>query len=605
MDACPTLAATRCSLMTSIITCPTCRANLRANRPPTDRQVRCPLCGTSFVMSLAALRRRSGIVLKDNKPLDPDDPLVLADVRARGAAPLLSKGLGVALIAAVLLVGAGIITVIVLTRIPAGETKNAPVRVAAPLPATVVADQNDKTRDERDKQRPEYLRHMIAAGIAAHAHRYDEAIRAYDAALKLFPDDAEAQRGLSEARAALAAEKGDADKRQAGFARFMEQGKNAMTAKQYSDAVRAFQQAVQLQPGDAAAARALTEAQTALTADEAQKQKLADYQNHMNAGQAAAAAERYADAVREYLAALRVVPGNAAALEGQRLAERRLEAIQDENKRKADFAHLVDLAGAALRNQRFQEAIDNYKAALKLYKDDPAARRGLAEAQQSLNNLNAEVARQIALGTAAMRSARFGDAILAFREALRLAPTNPVAGRGLQDAQAAFATAQTGQAAYLQLMAQGAAALQTQRFADAIQAYTSALQLMPNDPSALQGLGNARAGIAVIPNPGLLLPGGFDCQRELQRGLTDLTQQRFRDAIRHFKHALKLQPDSVQAASGLRQARYGDAMADGRAALNARRFGDAVRSFEEALDQFPRDPAATTALRQARTSKGG
>jgi predicted Zn finger-like uncharacterized protein len=588
--------------MISNLTCPTCHASLRANRPPTDRQVRCPLCGTSFVMSLAALHSRPPLRRKENVPLDADYPLPVADERSRRPVPLLSKGLGVALIAAVLLVGAGIITAIVLTRIPAPEPNGAPVQVQAPQPATVVSDADDKVRKEQEKSHSEYLRHMIAAGVAAHAHRYDDAIRAYDAALKLFPDDAEAQRGLADARIALSKNKNDADNRRVTFARLMEQGKDAMAAKKYADAVRAFQQAVQCQPDDAAAGRALAEAQTALATEETQKLKLADYQNHMSAGQAAAAAGRYADALREYLAALRLVPGDPAALDGHRLAERRLEAIQDENRRKADFARLVDLGGAALRNQRFQEAIDNYQAALKLFKDDAAARRGLAEAQQGLNNQNAEVTRHIALGIAAMRNARFVDAILAFREALRLAPTNAVAAKGLQDAQAAWATAQTGQSAYLQLMAQAAAALQSQRFADAIQAYTSALQLMPNDPSALQGLSNARAGIAVVPNPGLL-PGAFDFQRELQRGFADLDEKRFRDAIRHFKHALKLQPDSVQASRGLRLARYGDAMADGRAALSARRFSDAIRFFEDALVQFPNDPAATTALRQAKTGK--
>jgi tetratricopeptide (TPR) repeat protein len=464
-----------------------------------------------------------------------------------------------------------------------------------------------KAASDQEKQRPEYVRLMIEGGIAAKSRRFDDAVHAYEAALKLFPDDADAQRGLSEARvglAALAKDKSDEDRRRAGFTRFMEEGKAAMSAKQYAAAVRAFQQALHLLPDDETAGSSLNEAQTALAADEAQKQKLADYQTHMNAGQAAAVAGRYADALREYLAALRLMPNDAAALEGQRLAERRLAAIQDENQRKADFSRLLDQAGAALRNQRYQDAIDSYNAALKIFRDDPAAKRGLAEAQQALNNWNVEVARQITLGTAAMRSGRFVDAVLAFREALRLAPTSAVAARGLQDAQAALATTQANQGNYLQFMSQGAAALRALRFADAIQAYTGALQLLPNDPDALQGLANARAGIAQVPNPGLVLPDAVDFQRELRCGLDDLNRQRFREAIRHFKRALQLQPDSPQAARGLRQARYGDAMADGRAALQARRYADAVRSFEEALVQMPGDPAATANLRQARALLG-
>jgi len=562
--------------------------------------VRCPQCGTAFVVSAGTIRARPAIPEKRDRLQDlEDDPRALASAPSLSAAPLIGKGLGGALIGAVLLVGTGIIAAIFLTRTPTPAEGDVPsVRVAATPAPRPVPDESEKVRQEREKHRAEYLRLMIKAGTAVNTLRYDDAVDAYSSALKLFPDDADALRGLNEARAALAArsrDKSEDDNRQTGFARFMEQGKQAMTAGQYAAAVRAFQQALQLLPADADAAQALSEAQTALAADEAQKQKLADYQNHMNAGQAAATAGRYADAVRHYLAALRVLPGDVAALQGQRLAERQLALLQDQDKQKAEYARLVDQAGTALRNQRFRDAIAGYTDALKLFKDDLAARRGLAEAQQGLKNLEADLLRQMALADAAMRSARYADALAAFRAAVQLAPANALAIKGLEDAQAALNNFQTAQAAYLQFMNQGAAALRTLRFADAVLAYTSALQLVPNDPGALQGLRDARAGLdQAVPNKG-------DFDRELQRGLADLGQKRFGEAIRHFKLALKLRPESVQAAKGLRQARYGDAMADGRTALNARRFADAVHFFEEALVQLPGDPAATKALRQART----
>jgi tetratricopeptide (TPR) repeat protein len=470
--------------------------------------------------------------------------------------------------------------------------------VEAPPQPKSAPDEAETQRAEREKRRPEYLRRMIEAGTASNAQRYEDAARAYGEALNLFPDDADAQRGLNEARAALAArsrDKQQEDERRVGFTRFLEQGKEAMTAKEYAAAVRAFQQAVQIMPADDGVAKALTEAQTALATDQAQKQKLTDYQTHMAAGQAALAAGRYAEALRDYLAALRLMPGDAAALQGQRLAEGRLAALEDQEKTKAEFARLTDQAGTALRNQRFAEAIDGYNAALKLFKDDPAAARGLAEAQQGLNNLQAEFTRQLALGDAAMKTARYADAVLAFREAVRLNQANAVAAKALQDAQAALATIQTGQAAYLTLINQGAAALRTRRFADAVQAFTGALQLVPNDPDALQGLRDARAGLDRVA----LDQGDFD--RELQRGRAELKQQHFKEAVRHFRHALRLRPEDPQAERGLRQARFGEAMADGRAALKARRYADAVRSFEEALRERPGDSTATAALRQART----
>jgi tetratricopeptide (TPR) repeat protein len=474
--------------------CPKCQVSLRAARPlAADRQVRCPQCGTPFVVS-AAVR-----------------PPLPAPVTP----PFLSRSQGWAILGTIVLVGAGIIAAIVLTR--GGRNPEA-------------ADPNQ---------------------------------RAETPAVRPAPADSSP--------------------------------KEAVTAMAQAVAPPALPQVAPPVPAKETAAPAPAAAQAALPADEAQKQKLAAYQAHVTAGQAALADGRYADGLREYQAALRLVPGDAAALEGQRLAERQLAALQDEQQRKADYARLVDQGGAAMKNRRFQEALDRYAAALNLIKDDAVALRGQAEAQQALNNLRAELARQLTLGDAALRTGRFADAVAAYGAAVRLDPANLLAAKGLQDAQVALTNAQAAQTMFLQWMNQGAAALRGQRFAEAVQAYTEALRLVPTDLNALQGLRDARAGLdRVVVNPG-------DFDREFQRAMADLQQQRFPEAVRHFKRALKLRPDDPQAVRGLRQARFGEAMADGRAAVAARRYTDAVRSFEDALRELPGDPTALTALRQART----
>jgi cytochrome c-type biogenesis protein CcmH/NrfG len=584
------------------IACPTCQANLRLPGPQSgEKQVRCPQCGTAFVVSAATFKPALGLLEGTARGKQELAESAAVAPASRAAPTLIGKGMGLALIGAVVVVGAGIIVAIVLTRGGTAPEQDPPVvRLEAPPPQPTVPDDADKIRHDREKHRPDYLRLMIAGGTALNARRYDDAVTAYDDALKHFPDDAEALRKLGEAREgrlALAAQtrhKDEQASRDAAFARSMDQGRDALAAGRFAVAVQAFQQALQLKPADASAAKGLAEAQTAAAAAQTDQKNLAAYQSHMTAGQAAAAAGRYADAIREYLAALQLRPGDAAAMQGRRLAETQLAALQDQEKRKIEFARLVDQGGAALRNQRFQEAIDSYSAALKLFKGDPTATQGLADAQQGLQALQLQLTQQLTLGDTAMRTGRYADAVVAYREALRLAPANALAVKGMQDAQAALDNLKTAQVAYLQFMTQGAAALRTQRFADAVQAYTAALRLVPNDPDALQGLRDAQAGL------GGAAPVAIDFDRELQRGLVDLQQKRFGDAIKHFKRALKVRPDSPQALQGLSQARYGDAMSDGRAAMNARRYAEAVRSFEDALREMPGDFAATTALRQAR-----
>src|SRR5262249_48885788 len=149
---------------------------------------------------------------------------------------------------------AGIIAAVVMTRGgPTPEPVSPAPQVQAPPQQKSRAAQADPQR-EREKRRPDYLRCMGEGGIAAKSERFEDAARAYGEALKLFPDDPDAQRGLTEVRAALVTrskdkkDKPEVDQRQVGFTRFLEQGKEAMAAKQYAAAVRAFQQAVQLLP---------------------------------------------------------------------------------------------------------------------------------------------------------------------------------------------------------------------------------------------------------------------------------------------------------------------------------------------------------------------
>ncbi len=68
--------------------------------------------------------------------------------------------------------------------------------------------------------------------------------------------------------------------------------------QKYTEAIKAYQEALRAVPGDARAAAAL---------------KGAEFAQHMAEGKKAAAARRFPDAVREYEEALKLSPGNPEA----------------------------------------------------------------------------------------------------------------------------------------------------------------------------------------------------------------------------------------------------------------------------------------------------
>ncbi|OYT68355.1 MAG: hypothetical protein CFK52_15205, partial [Chloracidobacterium sp. CP2_5A] len=102
----------------------------------------------------------------------------------------------------------------------------------------------------------------------------------------------------------------------------------------------------------------------------AQKKTQADYNARVAAGKNALEAGRFADAAREFTAALLLIPDGAEAREGQRAAEAKLAAAA--NREKADQAvrDLVQAAKADLAATRFNQAIAQLEQALRLAPGD-------------------------------------------------------------------------------------------------------------------------------------------------------------------------------------------------------------------------------------------
>ena len=159
------------------------------------------------------------------------------------------------------------------------------------------------TADKLKKQQADYALAMDAGKSAVRKGNYEGAVNSYTEALRILPGDKDAAADLKAAQQAQAA-KADADKkaaeakRQSDFANQMTQGQTAAAAKKYDNAAKAYQAALQLQPGDAKATAGLQNAQ---------------FSQHMAAGQALAAAKKFPDAAKEYQAALAIFPDNTDA----------------------------------------------------------------------------------------------------------------------------------------------------------------------------------------------------------------------------------------------------------------------------------------------------
>src|SRR5262249_31136211 len=138
--------------------------------------------------------------------------------------------------------------------------------------------------------------------------QYDAAVVALTEALKLNPGNPAATKLRDEAEKARAAAAGSAEavaeakKKAEAYQKVMNEGRLALTGRQYDAAIKAFAEAQKLLPGDQSSANFLKDAQKAKAdadaaiAAEAKRraeevQRAADVQKALNAGRAALAAK--------------------------------------------------------------------------------------------------------------------------------------------------------------------------------------------------------------------------------------------------------------------------------------------------------------------------
>lgn len=231
------------------------------------------------------------------------------------------------------------------------------------------------------EERQEQIEALTAVGDeAAEANKLEKALESYREALALNPESIELQQKVMLASNDLEAQK-LAEEMQREFELLMEEGDAAMDAIDLDKAMRRYQDALALMPEDREAQRkylAAEEANLALEAErkakaaEAERQRQeallrAEIANYIDEGDRLAAEGRYDEAISSYNKALEKMPGEdnvLAKLESVRLKQREEELMA---KRVAvEVQVLIEDAEEQLADDNLEEAKNTLQEALDL-----------------------------------------------------------------------------------------------------------------------------------------------------------------------------------------------------------------------------------------------
>jgi tetratricopeptide (TPR) repeat protein len=101
--------------------------------------------------------------------------------------------------------------------------------------------------------------------------------------------------------------------------------------------------------------------------------------------------------------------------------------------------------------------------------------------------------------------------------------------------------------------------------------------------------------------PGLVSPTKLAFDRQMSAGIVAMRSGSYEKAVEAFTEALRLMPDDNKAKQYLNAAKYQMHMTRGNYAMNQRRYRDAGTEFQAALEAVPNDSRAQASLKDAQT----
>jgi len=306
----------------------------------------------------------------------------------------------------------------------------------------------DATAMDAKKKQDAYLAALREASTSYAAKKYDAAISSAKEALALKPGDATATKILNDAQRAMDAADAaamEATKKKDTYDAAMKAGRAALAAKEYDAAIRAFNQALAADPGDPAATALSKQARDAQTGmADARRKEL--YDAWMDRAGKLITARNYEDAVEAYQNALKAIPGDAAATKGVAAARAAMSAKKDPpptepippkkdpppkkdqppakgDPNAARIADLLKTAGAQEDASKYAEAYRTYQEVLKL-----APANAEAKKRSTFSQWMDQGSRQLAAG-------KLAEAEASFEQALKIDPADENAKKMLQQAR--------------------------------------------------------------------------------------------------------------------------------------------------------------------------
>ena len=417
-------------------------------------------------------------------------------------------------------------------------------------------------KDEKDKL--DSFNAMITLGDKLlSSEKYAEAVMQYESALAVYPNNSLAKTKYQDAKN----KKEAYDLKVSEFERLQSQGRDFTLRKKYTEAIAAYEQALQIFPKETEISDIIKELQT--------KKNIADnYNAKITEADALYEDQSYKDAKSAYQAALTVIPDDSYAL-GMiaRIDEivnspEYLKIQNDKAKLDNDFAGFMNKGENAEGVKNYELALSYYVKALELKPNnaEALAKKKNAEdmilyleqqrkEQERLVAIEAEKQRKaqiqtlIATGNQQIADKKYAEAEQSFNQVLAIDPNNATATEKLGVIAGFYEEIQRQkQENYNRAMSEGSYAMDSRNFAEAINQFNIALTYKPGDEAATQQLTlaqqNENMRLAALEN---------EYNGYITKGDAQLQTKNYDKAIEFYTKAMQVNPCNPYPGNKIRE----------------------------------------------------
>ena len=359
-----------------------------------------------------------------------------------------------------------------------------------------------------EKEKLESFNEMVSLGDnLLKSEKYAEAVMQYESALKLYPNNSSVKEKYQDAK-----NKKDAyNTKVSEFDRLNAQGQEFTLRKKYTEAIAAYEQALQLFPNEKEIADKIKELRT--------KKDIADrYDAQIAQADAFYEDRSYSEAKEAYQAAMAIIPddtyapGMIARIDEIVNSPEYRKIQNDKAKLDSDFANFMSKGETAENQKNYESALSYYVKALELKPKNAEAlakkknaedmilyaeqqrkeqeRQAAAEAEKQRK---AQIQNLLTTGNQQITDKKYADAENTFNQVLALDPSNATATEKLSVIAGFYEEIQRQkQENYNMAMSEGQYAMDSRNFAEAIRQYNIALTNKPGDEAATQQLAQAQ-----------------------------------------------------------------------------------------------------------------